>query len=197
MWRPTIPSDEIWHSALSHSAKGTHWKNHKYIRIENDRYIYDSNKGKIKSTPEQHQQDLEKYYQDWKYYHGSLNSIHDSDPEFVEYRKRRQKEDEAKDHPWLADTKNKLETANNKVNNQLNTIGKKVSPLTSELGDVGREAGKLYVQAAKKQGEIRNRRIDTFVKGTKDAYDSVTPIVAEAADKRKKKKKRGGSSGSF
>lgn len=29
-----------WRSYLEHSAKGTHWKEHKYIRIEGDRYIY-------------------------------------------------------------------------------------------------------------------------------------------------------------
>ena len=35
MWKPTISSDEIWHS-----AKGATWKKHKYIRKEGDRYIY-------------------------------------------------------------------------------------------------------------------------------------------------------------
>lgn len=29
-----------WRSYLMHSAKGTRWKEHKYIRIEGDRYIY-------------------------------------------------------------------------------------------------------------------------------------------------------------
>lgn len=40
MWSPTISSDEIYHSCICHSAKGTKWKNHKYIAIKNGRYIY-------------------------------------------------------------------------------------------------------------------------------------------------------------
>ena len=37
-WKPNISSDELWHS-----AKGTAWKKHKYIRKEGDRYIYKEN----------------------------------------------------------------------------------------------------------------------------------------------------------
>lgn len=37
MWKPTVSSDEIWHS-----AKGSHWGKHKYIAIKNGRYIYPS-----------------------------------------------------------------------------------------------------------------------------------------------------------
>ena len=42
MWSPTVPSDAIYHSAIAHSARGTHWRksNHKYIRKEGNRYIY-------------------------------------------------------------------------------------------------------------------------------------------------------------
>lgn len=40
MWRPTVSSDEIWHSAICHSAKGTTWKNHKYLKKIGDAYIY-------------------------------------------------------------------------------------------------------------------------------------------------------------
>lgn len=34
-WKPNIPSDELWHS-----AKGSTWEDHKYIRKEGNRYIY-------------------------------------------------------------------------------------------------------------------------------------------------------------
>lgn len=40
MWKPTISSDEIYHSCLAHSAKGSTWKNHKYIKKIGDAYIY-------------------------------------------------------------------------------------------------------------------------------------------------------------
>ena len=40
MWKPTIGSD-----ALYHSAKGTHWGKHKYIAIKNGRYIYPTKQG--------------------------------------------------------------------------------------------------------------------------------------------------------
>lgn len=37
MWKPTVSSDELWHS-----AKGSHWKDHKYIRIDNGHYVYEN-----------------------------------------------------------------------------------------------------------------------------------------------------------
>lgn len=186
MWRPTISSDEIWHSALSHSAKGSHWKDHKYIRIENGRYIYDSNKGTIKETPEEHQRSLESYYQNWKKYKGSVASIHDNDPEYVEYRTKRKKEDDAEENPWLADKMEKLESA-----------GKKVEPMTKKAASIGRKAGEAYVDAATAYGQYKRKQGDAYVKAAKDAYKTAKPIVAEAAEKRRKKRTRGGSSGKF
>lgn len=35
---------------IMHSAKGTTWKKHKYIRIENGRYVYDTEKGNRSGT---------------------------------------------------------------------------------------------------------------------------------------------------
>ena len=36
MWKPSITSEEV----LMHSAKGSHWRKHKYVKIENGRYVY-------------------------------------------------------------------------------------------------------------------------------------------------------------
>lgn len=193
MWRPTISSDEIWHSALSHSAKGSHWKDHKYIRIENGRYIYDSNEGTIKETPEEHQRSLESYYQDWKKYKGSVASIHDNDPEYVKYRTQRKKEDDAEENPWLADKMEKLESAGKKIA----SIGKKAEPMVKKAASIGRKAGEAYVDAATTYGQYKRKQGDAYVKATKDAYEAAKPIVAEAAERRRKKRTRGGSSGKF
>ena len=43
-WKPTTTPEDV----LCHSAKGSHWKKHKYIRIEGERYIYDSKDGSVK-----------------------------------------------------------------------------------------------------------------------------------------------------
>lgn len=40
MWRPTISSDVIYHSAICHSAKGSTWKNHKYLKKIGNAYVY-------------------------------------------------------------------------------------------------------------------------------------------------------------
>lgn len=38
---------QTYRNSLMHSPKGTTWKDHKYIKIENGRYIYETAKNKI------------------------------------------------------------------------------------------------------------------------------------------------------
>lgn len=40
-WRPTVTSNDV----IMHSAKGSHWKNHKYIKVVDGRYIYPESAG--------------------------------------------------------------------------------------------------------------------------------------------------------
>lgn len=40
-WRPTVTSNDV----IMHSAKGSHWKNHKYIKVVDGKYIYPETMG--------------------------------------------------------------------------------------------------------------------------------------------------------
>ena len=40
-WRPTVTSNDV----IMHSAKGSHWKNHKYLKVVDGRYIYPESAG--------------------------------------------------------------------------------------------------------------------------------------------------------
>lgn len=58
---------------LEHSAKGSSWKEHKYIAIKNGKYIYETAKNKVKSTAENVKNAVTKKIEDQKNVNEILN----------------------------------------------------------------------------------------------------------------------------
>ena len=55
-WVPPTSSDELWHS-----AKVSHWKNHKYLKKIGDTYVYAKKARAAKKKAKKYQKDFEKH----------------------------------------------------------------------------------------------------------------------------------------
>ncbi len=104
MWKPTVSSDELWHS-----AKGSHWKDHKYIRIDNGHYVYEydntaDKKHKVSQNEDAHQRAIAKRRAERNDKNGlgkTVQSVYDDEIDEIERKEAAEKK--KKQGPSLLD----------------------------------------------------------------------------------------------
>ena len=167
-------------SELTHSAKGTKWKSHKYIEIKNGRYVYAKNNhgGSSGKTPgfdsKKYKEKRAKQNPNYGAYRGAVNAESEEGNRKIQVQKnakRRKAEKEARQkayNAWKSDksTQGKISA--------INEAGKKKTKYTQDLYKKKKDRATKTALAEQSKGRNRTEAINKAKFKAKKKHEAVS-----------------------